>query len=243
MKINFFEHYKINWVPNIENKTKALYLIIAEKLEEDIKKGILTPGTKLPPQRDLANFLNINLSTVSRAFKICTQKGLICSTVGNGTFVATDVNSSYSLLPNFNQTKVIELGSMFPEYNENKDIIIQMQQMLEEPNSDVLLEYGSLEGTFFQREAVIKLISKIGYKAKERNILFANGGQNAIASTFLALFKAGDKVGTTELVYPGVKTVANLLGIQLIPIKSVNNKITEENLLYACKNENIKWLI
>ena len=54
----------------------------------------LSPNTKLPPQRELADYLDINLSTVTRAFKICEVKGLIYAVTGSGTFVAPNVGNA-----------------------------------------------------------------------------------------------------------------------------------------------------
>ncbi|MNE19374.1 2-aminoadipate transaminase [compost metagenome] len=73
-------------------------------------------------------------------------------------------------------------------------------------------------------------------------ILFTNGAQNAITAILAGLFKAGDRIGTDPMTYPGIKTAANMLGIQLVPIKQKDYEITEEGLMYACKNENIKCL-
>ncbi|MCU5802150.1 PLP-dependent aminotransferase family protein, partial [Clostridioides difficile] len=56
------------------------------------------------------------------------------------------------------------------------------------------------------------------------------------------LFQHGDRIGVDPLTYPGIKTAAKMLGIQLIPIKQEDKEISEEGLLYACKNENIKGL-
>ena len=69
MSVNSFEGYYMSWKPEINKSDKALYRSLAAKLESDIKNGILMPGTKLPPQRELADFLDLNLSTVSKAFK------------------------------------------------------------------------------------------------------------------------------------------------------------------------------
>lgn len=242
MPVNLFENYKITWIPDIGESKKPLYITIAEQLEKDIKEGKLTPGTKLPPQRDLANYLNINLSTISRAFKLCGQKGLICATIGNGTFVASDVNSNHFLLPSATQSKLIELGSMFPESEYNDEVAEQLKKMTLEPNFKMLFDYGKPEGTILQKEAARRYMSKIGYNINIENILFAGGGQNAIAASLVGLFKAGDRIGTNQFTYPGLKTAATMLGIQLIAIKEENGEITKESLLYACKNEKIKGL-
>ena len=89
MPVNSFENYPMSWKPDLSNTKPPIYLALVRQLEDDIKAGILKPGTKLPPQRELADYLDINLSTVSRAFKICEQKGLLSASVGNGTYIAT----------------------------------------------------------------------------------------------------------------------------------------------------------
>lgn len=69
---------------NIKKGTGPLYISLATQLENDIAGSILRSGTKLPPQREFADFFDINVSTVSRAFKICSQKGLMSGTIGIG---------------------------------------------------------------------------------------------------------------------------------------------------------------
>lgn len=74
MPVNSFENYPMSWKPSLKNTTGPKYLALVRLLEEDIKSGALQPGTKLPPQRELADFLDVNLSTISRAFKIVRAK-------------------------------------------------------------------------------------------------------------------------------------------------------------------------
>ena len=88
MPVNSFEYYPMTWKPDKKRLQAPLYLSLATLLETDIAGGYLSAGTQLPPQRELADFLDINLSTVTRAFKICERKGLIYAVIGKGTFVA-----------------------------------------------------------------------------------------------------------------------------------------------------------
>lgn len=87
MPINSFENYPMTWKPVVDRTDKPLYLSLANQLEQDIIKGPIFLGTKLPPQRELADFSDINVSTVSKAFKVCVLKGLLSATVGSGIFV------------------------------------------------------------------------------------------------------------------------------------------------------------
>ena len=242
MPVNSFENYPMSWKPTLQHSKKPLYLTLAEQLEQDIHNGTLRPGTKLPPQRELADFLDINVSTVTRAFKICSNKGLLSSAVGSGTFVSYDVNTSTLIIPEKADSSIIELGSMMPETLPQKEATELLQKMLTEENCKNLFQY-SYQEEFRYKEAAAQLLGKVGLPATDpRCILFANGGQNALAAAFVGLFRPGDRIGVDPLIYPGVKGVAKLFGIQLVPLKHENGEISEEGLLSAWKNEGIKGL-
>ena len=76
MPINSFDDYPMTWRPARAGLHPPFYRALAVQLEHDILSGRLSPHTKLPPQRELADYLDLNLSTVTRAFRICTDKGL-----------------------------------------------------------------------------------------------------------------------------------------------------------------------
>ena len=242
MPVNSFDDYPMSWAPDFSQRTGPLYKVIAEKLEEDIRNGLLTPGTKLPPQRELADFLDINVSTIARAFKICEQKGIICSTIGNGTFIASDAAANPFLLPEDDSLGIIEMGPVFPTKNVNEIIVKYLKKMTMEPDFSELFQYGQSNGTAWQKKSAAKLMEKDGYNVQPHQLLLANGAQNAITATLAGLFQSGDRIGTDEFTYPGIKTAANMLGIRLIPIQQKNGEMSAEGIIYACKNENIKGL-
>jgi GntR family transcriptional regulator, transcriptional repressor for pyruvate dehydrogenase complex len=61
-----------------------------ERLGTAIKVGLLPPGTRLPPERDLAGELGISRSTLRQALTTLVQSGLLVAYRGRGggTFVA-----------------------------------------------------------------------------------------------------------------------------------------------------------
>ncbi|MFJ7405506.1 MULTISPECIES: PLP-dependent aminotransferase family protein [unclassified Lysinibacillus] len=241
MPFNSFEEYPMSWKPNIRNISGPIYIAIAEQLEQDIKEGILLPGTKLPPQRELADFLDVNLSTITRAFKLCGQQGLIYASIGSGTFVSSDAATNKILLPTSHSAHMIELGSVLPATYANEEITRYMKKMLNDSNFSKLFQYGRPEANAWQTEAAAKLLEKVGFQT-DQPILLGTGGQNAIVGTLAALFHAGDRIGTDPITYAGIKTAANMLGIQLVAIQQKDGEMTKEGLLYACKNEHIKGL-
>lgn len=238
MPVNSFESYPLTWRPVLTRTTAPLYKNLAHQLEQDIANGILRPGTKLPPQRELADYLDINVSTVSRAFKICANKGLLSGVTGSGTYVAYDVNSHTFVKPE-HRANIIDLGTMMPETIPQDDIVTLLQQMIAEPHLDTMFQYMNTERRW-HKEAAAKLITKAGYRADIDHILISSGGQNALAAIFAGIFQPGDKLGTNSLVYPGLKSAAKLFRIQLVPIHEKNGELTKEGILFAVKNDGIK---
>ena len=80
----------MTWTPRLNPSAKRKYLGIVEALAADIRSGILRSGDRLPPQREIAANLSIDLTTVTRAFNEARKRGLIDATVGKGTFVKPD---------------------------------------------------------------------------------------------------------------------------------------------------------
>ena len=242
MSINSFDNYPMSWKPDLSSAPGPKYLALVRRMEEDIKNGTLKAGTKLPPQRELADYLNVNLSTISRAFKLCSQKGFLSACVGNGTYVSADVTAETILLCGRENPRTIEMGALVPQVTGNRLVKSYAEQLLKRPDALNLFSYEDPEGTALQREAGAAWLQKSGFHTDRDHILLAAGGQNGLTAALGALLERGDKLGTDPLTYPGVKTAAKLLGIHLIPIQNDNSEMTEEGIRYGIQNEKIKGI-
>src|SRR4029077_5163405 len=60
---------------------------IADAIDEDVQKGSLRAGARLPPHRDMADHLGVTVTTVTRAYTEAAPRGLISGHVGRGTFI------------------------------------------------------------------------------------------------------------------------------------------------------------
>ena len=240
MPVNSFENYPMSWKPNIKSMKPPLYKSLASALEEDILNGILKPGDKLPPQRELADFLDINLSTITRAFKICELKGLISGHTGRGTYISSDAHISSKLLYSEFNSNYIDMGAACPLYDQNRYVIDLMKKLLKKVNIENILKYTNPCGMLSHRITAQKYLKTFNIESTPENIMISAGSQNALAITLTSLFNAGDKIATDPLTYPALKTLANNLGIILIPLPVIDNEIDVSAFNSLCKNENIK---
>lgn len=72
------------------NPTEPLTQQLVRQLRAAIAGGELSAGVELPPVRQLANDLGINLNTVARAYRALQQDGLVLTSRGRGTRVTAE---------------------------------------------------------------------------------------------------------------------------------------------------------
>lgn len=240
MPVNSFENYPMSWKPDKSELESPYYLSLAAGLEKDIRSGKLPENTKLPPQRELADFLDLNLSTITRAYKLCELKGLLYAVTGRGTFVAPAAAVQEPLLNR--DGKIIEMGMIKPCYEGNKTILDAARSVLSRAESSMLFEYSNPLGTKRQTQAAHKWLHGLGIPAAKENILLSAGAQNALSTILISLFIAGDKIAVDNFTYANFKSLANLLHIQLIAVPSDESGMLPEALAGICKNTEIKGI-
>lgn len=68
---------------------RSIYQQVADGIKELIARGELREGTMLPPVRQLANDLGVNLNTIATAYRELQREGLIVVKHGSGSVVAS----------------------------------------------------------------------------------------------------------------------------------------------------------
>ncbi|MDR1733014.1 MAG: PLP-dependent aminotransferase family protein [Synergistaceae bacterium] len=241
MPVNSFEDYPLTWKPKLDRSNRSLYQSLARQLEQDITDGVIKPGTKLPPQRELADFLDLNVSTVSKAFKLCELKGLLSATVGNGTFVSYGALTNRRLVSE-NIDGNIDMGATVPESSGNAVLMQMLKEITNNAQAVDLFSYQTDRTMGWQKDAAVRLLSCCGHNIDREQVLFASGGQNALSAVLAAVFKRGDKIAVDEHTYPGIKTAAAMLGIQLIPVPQGDEGMDVSALETICNRERMNGI-
>lgn len=231
-----------DWKPERAELRAPLYLAIAERLAGDIVAGHLLPGSRLPPQRELADRLGVSLDTVTRAYTICERKGLIHGNVGSGTFVTSGSGAPAFTISDAYGRDCIELGTIepFPQFNDTVARVVR--DTLARPGLEQLLGFGFPTGFHRHKEAGKKWLALNGYEARAEDILVTSGTQNSLGVVLASLFQAGDRIATDLYTYPNFVELAKMLRIQLVPLASDEQGLLPDQLEEQCRVSRLRAL-
>lgn len=80
----------------LKDSEVPLYLQVSEWIRENIYKGDLTTGDRVPSENQIMDMLGVSRGTVKKAVTMLVNEGLLVQVQGKGTFVKSE-NISYSL--------------------------------------------------------------------------------------------------------------------------------------------------
>jgi GntR family transcriptional regulator len=74
------------------NDARSIYQQVADGIKELIARGDLKEGTALPPVRQLASDLGVNLNTIAIAYRELQKEGLLAVKHGSGAVVSSSTS-------------------------------------------------------------------------------------------------------------------------------------------------------
>ena len=207
------------WHPQIEQTGGPVYLDIADALAEDIRAGRLAHGQRLPTQRALAKKLGIDFTTVGRAYAEAKRRGMVEGRVGQGTYVRA--RQPAFLAPA--STGVVDMSMNLPPRLENAGLLDRMWEGIAVIQAsgglDLVLRYQEAGGTQDDRSAGASwLAPRLGHIPTER-ILVCPAAQGALLAVATVLASPGDTVCSEALTYPGFRSLAAHLKLNLVGVE------------------------
>lgn len=76
--------------PSASVSRSAVYEQIVERINALLASGELSPGDRLPPERRLAEVFGVSRNSVREAIRVLSQRGILESRPGSGTYVADE---------------------------------------------------------------------------------------------------------------------------------------------------------
>lgn len=229
----------MSWRPRFIEGARTKSLGIVEALEADLRAGRVRPGDRLPAQRAIAEALDVDLTTVTRAFNEARRRGLVDAHPGRGTFIrdagepdaasggaagATALDLSMNMPP---QPAAAALHRRIPE---------GIAALLADPRGMLHLHYQESTGSEPDRRAAATwLRGRVDAVTPDR-VVVAGGAQSALFALCAILLRPGETIAAGALTYPGLKAVAAQLGLALAPLAMDDGGIVPEAFERACRD-------
>ncbi|WP_448950843.1 aminotransferase-like domain-containing protein [Labrys neptuniae] len=238
------------WLPATLARDTPKYLAIAQALSADIRSGLLAPGVQLPPQRQLAKALGVDLTTVTRAFNEVRRAGLVEGNTKRGTIVSAPRSPSYAALDDgpgpAEATALIDLSMNMPPQPEEA----RLREAIAEGIGAVLASPGALARLHYQDNAGIPgdraagalfLAPRLGPVTAER-LVVTSGSQAALFAVVSVLMEPGSVLAAPEVTYPGLRSVAARCGVRLAAVHTDADGILPDDVERLCRTSRPKAL-
>lgn len=217
------------WLPRLAVHGGPRFLQIADALQAAMADGSLKPGDRLPPQRQLAAQLNLDLTTVTRAYDEARRRHLLEGRGARGTYVAA---------PRIELTSVLDLSMNTPPPPAGVDFDDLLKQGLSQvmmgADTALLMTYHLGGGSDSDRKAGARWLEPMFGALDSAQVVVCPGAQAAIAALILALTKPGDVILTEPASYPGLRTAATQFGRRIVAVEADQHGMVPEMLEQAC---------
>ncbi|AZO13600.1 PLP-dependent aminotransferase family protein [Mesorhizobium sp. M2A.F.Ca.ET.043.05.1.1] len=226
----------MGWLPVLEAGPRPVYLKIVDALADARSGGRLQPGDRLPPQRELARLLGVDLTTVTRAFSEARRRNLIDATAGRGTFVT----------PGEPEEPVLDLSMNIPPAPAglNLPALIRtgIEGLLKRSSAEALLSYHPGPGSPAERAAGSSWLAATGDRLPVDRVVVGSGAQALLTAVVLAETREGDTILADALTYPGLIALAGTTRRKLAAVANDGDGMLPDDLEEAVRRHGARVL-
>ena len=231
-----------DWHPDLSRSSSPRYMAIADLIEMDLRSGVLAVGDRLPPQRELARRLNIDFTTVARGYVEAQKRGLVGSHVGRGTFITGGQDKerrgfASDAAPDPRRASVVDFSMNLPPEPDDPELLDRMREGMSAVATNLipLLRYQGFGGSGMDKEAAAAWLSRRGLVPSQERIFVTPGAHPALLAIFGLLARPGDTVLSENITYPGMRSIAAQLRLNLSGLPMDDEGILPDALADACE--------
>jgi DNA-binding transcriptional MocR family regulator len=243
------------WRDRFDRRQGPLYLAIADTIGRAIDAREVLAGDRLPPQRQLATLLDVDLTTVTRGYAEARRRGLVDATVGRGTFIRdTGIRDTGIRDTGIRDTGI--RGAGWPPFPAGVSSPVDMSMnvppqphglslrdmvrdglaaLLRDADMATLMAYHLGSGSEWARGAGAEWLRPVLGEVDPWRTLVCTGAQCAITALLTLLARPGDTILTEPLTYQRLRAAAGHLGIRLSAVAADDDGMLPEALDDACR--------
>ncbi len=203
----------------------AMFVQVAAAISDDIRRGVLRGGDRLPSTRTLAAQFTVNRNTIVAAYDELVAQGWVATRGPRGTFVCDTlplravpashrvpfgpVDARYHLSVGIPDTRLLPSAMLSRAY----------RRALRSRAGRAGLDYGDPRGALRLRGALAAMLrAQRGIPADVENILITRGSQMALDLAARLLVRPGDTVAVEQLGYRPAWRAFEEAGARLVPV-------------------------
>jgi DNA-binding transcriptional MocR family regulator len=146
--------------------------------------------------------------------------GLVSGETGRGTFVReTSLPPGQGISQSVVAAGMIDLNFNDPSLPGQADLLRNaLRQLALSGDLEALLRYQPHAGRMHERAAFARHLRERGLNVAAEQVLIVSGAQHGLTVAMMTLLKPGDVIAADALTYPGFKTLAETLHLEVLPI-------------------------
>ncbi|MGH9441352.1 MAG: PLP-dependent aminotransferase family protein [Thermoanaerobaculia bacterium] len=214
---------------------RSLVDLVEARLRTLIESGVLRPGERLPPTRELASRAGVNRGVLLRAIRRLEMAGRLKTRVGSGVTVApgqgrtpaapdlrfssaiSRVHLTESSSPVENEV-VADFSRLAPDerffpIEEFVEILAATSRRHKE-----LWGYSSPSGLRGLRAEIAQRLAESGAPWGEDDVLVTSGAQQGLDLLFKTFVDPGDAVAVESPTYPGILPLLRFSGAEILEV-------------------------
>jgi len=243
-----------NWLPDLKNGEGPLYMRLAGRIEDAIETGVLAAGSKLPPQRNLAFDLGVTVGTVSRAYSIVRERGLVSGEVGRGTYVSEresgDIrHSATKYLPAMPGSEKPSIPEAAIPMTSTAAADVGQGRLVSETISTASVDTGYAGIDYIRsvppswQQAGSAWLTHSGWSPDPSLVVPVLGVHAGIMAAVSAVSAIGDRIAFEELCYPATPRAVAMTGRRIARLKSTPDGIDPEDFEHVCAQQHPKAVV
>lgn len=226
-----------SWIQPFQDGAGARYQQIARQIIDAVKDGVLRPGDRLPPQRDLAQAMGVDLTTVTHAYTEVRHAGFLDAHGAGGSYIANSLAD---------RSKTVELGMNIPPLLGSDAFGRMMQTGMtyaqEQLCDGTLMRYHIGAGSQADREAAAMWLEPVLGRVNPDRVLVCPGAQSALSAILLAHSQPGDVIAAENLTYPGLLAAARVLQRAVVSVAADQEGMLPDDLDRVCKTQSPRFI-
>lgn len=218
----------------------TLYRQVAEDIALDIEQGVYLAEQKIPSVRKLSKQLQVSISTISQAYALLEDQGLIRAKPQAGYFVRKGANDEpvappvsqggqpkavtkteliNHILEHVNVKSSVDLGCAIPDYSflPYRSLQTHMQKVTRF-NMEEVFNYQFSPGLESLRAQIALRMRDVGLRCHADDIVITQGCSEALHLCLSSATQRGDIIAVESPCYYGFLQMAKLRGLKVIEI-------------------------